>query len=266
MDRIPDGEAVSGLRQLELDFNSPGLPGAMDDLPGMLRRISLSNSSLSYRLVRARRRTIGIFVIDGQVQVRSPRGAPLAAVEAFMREKERWIARRLRDSRDRPPPFGWREGEQFPLLGRIITLRAGAGAAAIGVNGDALELPAHCQRDWRSIGLAWLQQEALATFHRRVEHYAAPLALPPPSLGLSAAKTRWGSCRRHGPDSARVLLNWRLVHLPLRLIDYVVAHELAHLRELNHSSRFWAVVAGMFADHAAARRELNRLGRALPVL
>lgn len=87
-----------------------------------------------------------------------------------------------------------------------------------------------------------------------------------PSLGLSNAQTRWGSCRRTRGEAGRVLLSWRLVHLPPHLTDYVVAHELAHLREPSHTPRFWSIVEQLFPEYLSARRELNRLGRTLPRL
>ena len=80
------------------------------------------------------------------------------------------------------------------------------------------------------------------------------LAVAPPTLRLSNARTRWGSCHASG----RILLNWRLIQMPARLIDYVVVHELAHLREMNHSPRFWAVVAREIPDHTARRHEIRR--------
>jgi predicted metal-dependent hydrolase len=83
-----------------------------------------------------------------------------------------------------------------------------------------------------------------------------------PALRLSNARTQWGSCSARG----RVLLNWRLVLMPGPLIDYVVAHELAHLKELNHSQRFWTLVEGLYPAHLQARRALERLGRQLPEL
>jgi hypothetical protein len=268
------------LRQLELPFEPAPTRGPANASPRRgpietardpepttgLRRVPLSKSMLSYRFVRARRRTIGIFVIDGEVEARAPRRTPIREVEAFIREKERWIARRMAESRLKPPPFQWQDGAALPLLGNQVTLRTAALAAAIRINGNELELPPGTPEDRRRGGLAWLHEQALAHFHRRVAHYAQRLALPLPTLGLSNARTQWGSCHRKGRNGARVLLNWRLVHMPERLIDYVVAHEIAHLRELNHSARFWTVVGSVYPDHAAARRELNRLGRALPLL
>jgi predicted metal-dependent hydrolase len=96
----------------------------------------------------------------------------------------------------------------------------------------------------------------------RVAKLAGPRGLHFSSVGLSDAQTRWGSCGSNG----RILLNWRLMMLPPHLIDYVAAHELAHLRELNHSPRFWDIVALLYPDHRAARRELNSRARTLPDL
>jgi predicted metal-dependent hydrolase len=91
---------------------------------------------------------------------------------------------------------------------------------------------------------------------------AAQLGQPLPPLALSAARTRWGSCSvRSG-----IRLNWRLIHLPPELIDYVIAHETAHLIEMNHSPRFWAVVETLHPDWRTSRQELKRLGAALPLI
>jgi len=270
---------MSGLTQLELPFEFMPTPfgscmphtdsdGQKPPKPGKgtLRRLRLASGELSYRFVRARRRSIGISIDAGQLEARAPRHTPIAEVEAFIRQKERWIARRLDECARRPPPMRWHDGARLPLLGRMITLRGDAGAAGVGLVNDCLILPASAFRQWPRQAIEWLQAHALALFQDRLSHFAAVLAVPSPSLGLSNAKTQWGSCHKTGRDGARVLLNWRLYHLPLRLIDYVVVHELAHLKELNHSARFWAVVASAVPDHVEARRELNRLGRLLPEL
>ena len=97
---------------------------------------------------------------------------------------------------------------------------------------------------------------------RHATQLAGPLGLHVSSVGLSDAQTRWGSCGSNG----RILLNWRLMMLAPNLIDYVAAHELAHLRELNHSPRFWDIVALLYPDHRAARRELNSRAPTLPDL
>ena len=270
---------MSDLKQLELPFELAPTPfGFFVQRPdadakersapgkGTLRRIRLASGELSYRFVRARRRSIGISIESGQLEARAPRYTPIAEVEAFIREKERWIARRLAECTMRPHPMRWQDGASLPVLGRTLCLRGDVSAAGIGLVGDCLILPAGDTGQWPRQAIEWLRSRALALFRERLAHFAAALAVPLPSLGLSSARTRWGSCQTKGRGGARVLLNWRLYHLPLRLIDYVVVHELAHLKQLNPSPRFWAVVASAVPDYAEVRRELNRLGRSLPEL
>ncbi len=261
---------MQGVKQLELLFDAvalrerPATPAP--ERPGTLRRVVLATGVLQYRFVRARRRTIGIFVHRGEVEARAPRWVGIAEVEAFMRAKARWISRRLAETPPEPAPFRWAEGERLPLLGDGARLTAAPGAAEVHRIGERLMLPAGTAARWRELTLDWLRGSALALFAERVRHYAALLGVAEPSLGLSNAQTQWGSCWRRRGEHGRVLLNWRLYHLPPRLTDYVVAHELAHLRELNHSARFWAVVESLYPDYRAARIELNQLGRLLPTL
>jgi predicted metal-dependent hydrolase len=101
--------------------------------------------------------------------------------------------------------------------------------------------------------LAWLEQQAKRIFTERLNHYAEKLGVRYRSMALSSATTRWGSCTVEG----KIRLNWRLIHFSMELIDYVVAHELAHLREMNHSPRFWATVQSIFPDFEQARKVLR---------
>ena len=259
---------MSGLTQLRLPLQPVPEAGGTGSgtSGGTARSVVLSGGVLHYRFVRARRRTIGIVVRRGQVEARAPRQAVLAEVEAFLRQKERWITKRLTESTPEPRPFRWNEGETLPVLGRPVRLTAAAGAGMVRLADDCLELPPAVPARWRELTVEWLHGTALDLFRKRIPHYAALLGVGEPALGLSNAQTQWGSCRRTRGEAGRVLLNWRLVHLPPTLIDYVVAHELAHLREHNHSPRFWAIVAQLFPDYLSARRELKRLGRALPRL
>jgi predicted metal-dependent hydrolase len=112
----------------------------------------------------------------------------------------------------------------------------------------------------RDAVLAWLKQQALAVFLPRCVHFAERLDVRYAAVRLSSAQTRWGSASSAGV----IRLSWRLVHFPIATIDYVVAHELAHLREMNHSTRFWAIVEAVLPGYEAARTELKT--RALPVV
>jgi predicted metal-dependent hydrolase len=104
--------------------------------------------------------------------------------------------------------------------------------------------------------MTWYSQQAIACFKQRIDNHAQALSIPAPPFRLSRAKTRWGSCNSRGLIS----LNWRLIQLPPHLIDYVVAHELAHLIEMNHSQAFWKVVESVCPKYRVARRGLDEYG------
>jgi hypothetical protein len=251
--------------QLELPF----LVEPPSAAPGRLRRVQLGGRIVPYRFRRARRRTIGIVVDVHGLAAAAPRWATIAEVEAFIREKERWILRRLDDPHRRPrAPFVWREGAGLPYLGREIVIARGARGAPSLV-GERLEVPVDTLAPGpalREAVVTWLKSAALALFHERAAHLAAALRVEPPELRLSSAASQWGSCSRSADGRGRVLLHWKLVHFEVPLVDYVVAHELAHLRHMNHSGAFWRLVEAVYPGHRAARRALRERGHQLPDL
>jgi predicted metal-dependent hydrolase len=251
--------------QLELPF----LVEPPRETEGRLRHVQLGGRVVSYRFRRARRRTIGIVVDERGLAAAAPRWATLAAVEAFIREKERWILRRLDDPRRRTrTPFLWQEGARVPYLGREIVI-AGAARDAPVLAGGRLEVPACLMSTASALREAvtdWLRAAALALFHERIAIFAPALRVEPPELGLSSAASQWGSCTRSADGRGRVLLHWKLVHFEAPLVDYVVAHELAHLRHMNHSNAFWRLVEAVYPGHRTARRALRERGHLLPDL
>jgi predicted metal-dependent hydrolase len=114
--------------------------------------------------------------------------------------------------------------------------------------------------------MTWLKASALVLFRDRVAAFAPTVQVALPEVGLSSAASQWGSCTRAADGRGRVLLHWKLAHFEVSLIDYVVAHELAHLRHMNHSSAFWRVVEAAYPGHRAARRALRERGRQIPDL
>jgi hypothetical protein len=110
--------------------------------------------------------------------------------------------------------------------------------------------------------LAWLKQQALDALRPRAAFYSALLGLPPPRVALSNARTQWGVCT----ESGAIRLSWRLVHVAPALADYVVAHEVAHLVEMNHSRRYWALLARLHPGWREARERLELAARTLPIL
>jgi len=244
----------STLKQLRLPFDVSPRP----EKAGRDRQVRLAGEILSYKLVRARRRTIALFVDGNGIEARAPRHAAIADIETFMREKERWIRGRLAAPRRRP--IVWEAGTTLPWLGRSVTLALRPGGNGVRLSCGLLEVGLADGASLRERVLAWIREQALALFRERVASLSRALDVTVSGVGLSNAKTRWGSCTASG----RIRLNWRLMLLPARLIDYVVAHELAHRRELNHSVRFWDVVATLHPSYREARRELSALSKTLP--
>ena len=249
--------------QLELPFALP--PAAVP--AGTLRRIQLGGEIVGYRLRRARRRSIGIVIDDDGLRVAAPGHTPVAEVETFIREKTRWVLRKLSDWRaaPKPPVVNWSDGTLIALLGEPVRIELLPGRRDISLQDGRLGIglaPRGEPAALRKRGIDWFKSRALALLGERLALYAARLGVPTPVLALSNARTQWGLCREDG----HVRLNWRLIHLPLHLVDYVVAHELAHLREMNHSARFWAVVGRLYPDYAAARAELRDCSHRLPIL
>jgi predicted metal-dependent hydrolase len=259
--------------QLELPFLAePGrrdLKGRTKAPPGRLRYIRLGNRVVPYWFRRARRRTIGIVVDELGLVAAAPRWATIAEVEAFIREKSRWVLKRVDEvRRNAQPPFLWQEGARFPYLGREISL-ARTAWGGMRLAGGRLEVPAlafDAAVELRATVLAWLQSAALALYRERITTFAPAMNVVIPEVALSNAASQWGSCTKALDGRGRVLLHWKLVHFEPPLVDYVVAHELAHLRHMNHSAAFWRVVESVFPEHRHARRELRERGHLIPDL
>ena len=251
--------------QLELGFDA-AITSTHSQAGGAIRRALLADGWIVYRLERVRRRTLAIYVDRHGVRARAPLSMPVVEIEAFLSQKSRWISRRLRDSAQHASPgFSWRAGARFPILGNEIELAPVPGERFGRLHDGRLEIGLEQPGDpaqLRARTLDWIRTESSTLFAERLGIYAQRLGVPMPKLRLSNARGQWGSCHSDG----RVLLTWRLFHTPLPLIDYVVAHEIAHLKELNHSHRFWKIVERLYPDYLAARNELRLLGRRLPDL
>jgi predicted metal-dependent hydrolase len=239
------------------------------------REIALDGHRVGYVLRRVRRNSIGFIVGPEGLAVHAPRWVGLREIEAGLREKGPWILKKLGEQQARAhrrlaARVTWGDGASFPFLGEtvIVVLDPRAGAAPGGAILDAAaETLPGVARLTLHVGLAhdarpeqirdavqsWLQRQARRIFEERCRIYAAALAVRWTRLSLSSAQTRWGSAHASGA----IRLNWRLVHFALPTIDYVVAHELAHLREMNHGPRFWDVVRSVLPDYQRARRALK---------
>jgi predicted metal-dependent hydrolase len=217
--------------------------------------IRLAGREVEYRFVRRRRRTLGITVDADGLKVSAPLRAPWRDIEGFVREKEHWILAKLDEWSVAPKPARLRgvSGERLPLFGEMVELRMRTGP--VKREGSSVGAP--------TVGalVKWLKLAALEAMTPRVGHFAALLGQPTPRVSLSNARTQWGVCTEGGS----LRLSWRLVHIEPALADYVVAHETAHLVELNHSRRFWMIVERLYPGWQEARERLELAGAALPI-
>lgn len=238
--------------------------------PQASREVVLGHAVVAYALQRARRRSIGFTVGADGLSVRAPTWVTLAAVDAALREKSVWILRKLDEARERQQRLEharirWQDGAVLPYLGAPLRVVLDPGervAGALRTAGEGAEaarqlhigLPGVARPEQiRDAVQAWLMRGARQHFTERLEHFAPLLGVRWTRLRLSSAQTRWGSARADGS----ICLNWRLLHYPPSVIDYVVAHELAHLRVMDHSPRFWDTVRTVVPDYAALRRHLH---------
>lgn len=222
-----------------------------------LRRIAVGGGELEYVLVRRRgRRGIGLKVDETGLTVSAPITMPVAQVEALVRESERWVLRKVAEWRGRQVAVvSWAEGARLPYRGGGLALRLGVAprARASRIEGELhVQAPALDPETVRHCVVAWYKREARDYLGERVDTLARAAGLAPPRFLLSSAMARWGSCNSRG----EVRLAWRLVKAPAELVDYVVCHELAHLRHMNHSRAFWAEVERQCPGHRALRERL----------
>ncbi|MDR2853404.1 MAG: M48 family metallopeptidase [Burkholderiaceae bacterium] len=238
--------------------------------PRATREVWFGQARVAYEFTRTRRRSIGFVVGDEGLSVRAPRWVALREIDAALQEKSTWILRKFEEVQQRRTHLDavriiWRDGVQVPYLGGPMQVRLDP-AHRFASRGGALEQrpgqppclhlalasdapPEHI----RDAVQAWLMRSARMLFTERMNHYAPRLGVQWRKLSLSSAQTRWGSASSNGA----IRLNWRLIHFTLPVIDYVVAHELAHLHVMDHSPRFWATVAQVIPEHARLRRALK---------
>ena len=244
------------------------------------RSVLLGSEPVAYQLRRARRRSIGFTISEAGLRVSAPKWVPVGEIERALQHKAGWILRKLREQQERSERLAaaqiqWADGCVVPYLGQdlIVVLDPSAARLPHKARLDSgltdpqsslasvprqtlfLGLPQQASPEQiRDAVLSWLQAEARALFTQRCAHFAAQMGVRISRLRLSSAQTRWGSASVDGS----VRLNWRLIHFEPATIDYVVVHELAHLHEMNHSPRFWAVVAAVLPDYEQARQQLRR--------
>lgn len=194
------------------------------------------------------------------MRIHAPSWTPRAEIECYVRKQHDWLRRAWLRMQARTVPPQPVPANALHYLGRRLVLDIRPSLFHdICRRGDTLRVYAPPGTDAGEAVRTWLVARAERLLAWRLARIARKLGRAPTRFALSDAQTQWGSCTRRG----HVRLNWRLVQAPLPLIDYVAAHELAHLIHLDHSPRFWAQVAALCPDALARRAELRKMGTVL---
>lgn len=251
------------------------------DLPedARLRNVATLQGLITFTLIRSRRRSIGFIIDSDGLRVTAPYWVSLRQIDEAVLEKSAWIRKKLdfwrqRNATTDQAQQSWLACTHLPYLGKTISVDIDGSLRQPRFDGDAfapeafntlwLALPAGAAAELRRAAAAdWLQNQALHFFDQRIHLLAANAGLQFQKWRLSRARARWGSCSSNGS----IRLNWRLIHFSADVIDYVIAHELAHLKQMNHSARFWQQVGIILPGYEAAMHKLKTTDMSsLPVL
>jgi len=252
------------------------LPAAAENLyqhPQASHRTVLNGQPVGYLLRRSVRKSIGFAISTAGLTVTAPRWATLSVVEAALQSKARWVLRKLQQFQQQQATpvaqVSWGDGAELAWRGTTVVVKVGV-PQPVGLGSERVVLAADARTVWvnlpqsaspaqvRDAVQAWMQQQALAHFQERLAHFAPQLGVRWTQLRLSSARTRWGSAKADGS----IRLHWRLMQFVPDVLDYVVVHELAHLRHMDHSPRFWQTVGQIVPDYAVLRARLR--GERLP--
>jgi predicted metal-dependent hydrolase len=254
--------------------------------PRANREARLADSIVAFELKRGKRKTIGFSVGADGLTVSAPRWVPLYEIDKAVQEKSNWIVSKLQEARERNDKLEsnrieWKDGTLIPFMGeQVIVVIDPRHAYASNTRGSTVDGQAQLHTDAQApnaslpgvprltlhISLpqdaaperirdavqAWLMRQSKRIFEERLNLYAPQLKVQWTKLSLSSAGTRWGSAKSDGS----IRLNWRLVHFRMSVIDYVVVHELSHLRVMDHSPRFWGTVESIMPDYAQRKNAL----------
>ena len=269
---------VAGLEALPEQTLTQALAPATFAHPRASRQALLAGVVVGYEFKRGKRRTIGFSVSAQGLTVSAPKWVPLYEIDKAVAEKSTWIVKKLEEIRQRhdrleSARIEWKDGTTIPFLGEqvivVLDPRHAFGGVGAELKSSTDTLPGVTHLTLH-VGLshtatpdqikdavqAWLMCQSKRIFTERLNHFAPTLNVQWKRLSLSSAGTRWGSASADGS----IRLNWRLIHFKQSVIDYVVVHELSHLRVMDHSPRFWDTVRAVVPDYAELRSQLKDEG------
>jgi predicted metal-dependent hydrolase len=225
------------------------------------------NDFLNFQLIKSKRRrkTISLHIREGgEIVIRAPHKASKREIEEFIREREAWVVEKLTEEKERRKELqkAFVPGEKFLYLGEWYPLEID--------ESDHEDLPLKLSfgnfvlhrvhvDEARVLFIEWYKREAREKIEGRVRYYSDRFHLFPKGTKITGAKSRWGSCSRDN----RLSFSWRIIMAPLRIIDYILVHELVHIKEKNHSWNFWAALEKILPDYRERRVWLRKNGHRL---
>ena len=230
------------------------------DLPFLRAAEPPPEPDVDFVRVRRARKYILRVRPDGSLRVTIPRGGSRRDAEAFLRRHQEWVAAERVRVAERHAPVEWRAGDAIPLHGELTTIRVHerAHGQMVVVGEQRVRIAAGVVNVRPAVELA-LRRIASRELVPRLQALASEHSLTVDRVTIRNQRSRWGSCSRRGV----IALNFRLVQMPPAVCDYVLLHELMHLRQQNHSRRYWRLVAAVCPDYREAERWLRVEGRAL---
>ena len=218
---------------------------------------------MNYKLVYARRKTISLQINqNGEIVVRAPRCVSQKYIDQFILSKGVWITKSLEKVSARSPkPKEFVEGELFLYIGTTYPLRILEGYRRRIELSEAFYISKFFAPKAKNLFEVWYKDQAKLLFQQRATYFAQIMNVNFKKVTIRTASTRWGSCSSLG----NINFTWRLIMAPLSIIDYVVVHELAHIRHKNHSVTFWKFVEQHCPDYKSARKWLNVNGNTLKI-
>ena len=224
--------------------------------------LTLTNGeTISYLLERRSRRTVGLKITADGLVVHAPKRIFEFQLNQILQQKSSWILNKLQAREaNHVEKIQWIDGEHLLYLGNDVQLSISQNSSnkALIFDQNTLLIASPQANNHAVLArkvIQWYKKQAMTDFSRRLEILAAKLGVATPPLTLSNAQSRWGSCNSRG----EVRLNWRLLQAPPHIINYVICHELAHLKQMNHSSKFYAAVESLFPNYKAAEKALKLL-------
>ncbi|MCK5129834.1 MAG: M48 family metallopeptidase [Clostridiales bacterium] len=208
------------------------------------------------KLVRSNRKTISLQIDESaKLIVRAPYHISKNIINKFIDEKSAWIDKKqnLMKQHNEHNNIEYEDGKIFLFLGKKYQLRINDTIKSIMIYEDNIEFPFKYIENAKKQMVIWYKRKAKEIIIPRAEEHVKNLNLNHNKIGINSAQKRWGSCNANG----NINFSYRLIMAPIDVIDYVIIHELMHLKELNHSSQFWKLVESILPDYKIRRKWLK---------